>query len=350
MADLQATTHLRRLDGEAWQVLDQRTTSTYERPLGRFLNHTLAALDEADPDFAWRAISCVEAILDDPHPVLRGQVAVAKDLLYAELRRARREDPEQEQEIQARIDALTWPQPEIEFLEREWVRWMERNPSLVGGTPSPKSVLREMVEFAFGFNDYIREYGLANEEGRLLYYLSDAVRLLSRELPEWVAQHEHMVEIVDGLDLLVRSVDASVVREWERFEDEAGPAEAEAEPAPTDITTRPRAFAVLVRNVAFGWVRRLAHGRHDLVEPSALRPEALLRAMEPYWARYDQILLDAEARGPSFFSFDGRAVRQTILDPDSDCEWAIVGEVDLEASRETGKAVVTLTGVGPIEG
>ncbi len=346
--DLRATNHLRRL-GEAWQVLDQRTTSTYERPLGRFLNHSLAALDEADPDFAWRALSCVESILDDPHPVLRGQVKVAKDLLYAELRRARREDPEQEQEIQTRIDALTWPEPEADFLEQQWALWMERNPSLVGGTPSPKSVVREMIECAFGFNDYIREYGLGNEEGRLLYYLSDAVRLLSRELPEWVANHEHMQEIVEGLDVLVRSVDASVVREWERFEDPSGPREDEPEPPPLDVTKRPRAFRVLVRNVAFGWVRRLAHGRHDLVEPSALRPEGIQRAMEPYWARYSQILLDSEARGPSFFTFEGTEVRQTLLDPDEDCEWAVTGTVDIEASRAAGKAVVTLTGIGPIE-
>jgi hypothetical protein len=41
-------------------------------------------------------------------------------------------------------------------------------------------------------------------------------------------------------------------------------------------------------------------------------------------------------------------VRQVLDDPEGDHEWAITAVVDLEASDETGEAVLTVTGFGTL--
>ena len=59
---------------------------------------------------------------------------------------------------------------------------------------------------------------------------------------------------------------------------------------------------------------------------------------------------DSHARGGAFFVLDDsggvRAARwpvvQTIADPKGHDEWVLEGQVDLEASREEGRAVVRL--------
>jgi hypothetical protein len=61
--------------------------------------------------------------------------------------------------------------------------------------------------------------------------------------------------------------------------------------------------------------------------------------------------LGADARGPQYFWFDGEdGVRQTLRDPSDDRDWVVEGTVDLEASRDAGKAVLRLERFGRVDG
>ena len=69
--------------------------------------------------------------------------------------------------------------------------------------------------------------------------------------------------------------------------------------------------------------------------------------MEEYWAEYDSIAIDGDARHSSRFDYDsatGRVV-QTLHDPDGNDDWRVVGQVDLDASRAEDRLVIALTGI-----
>jgi hypothetical protein len=79
-----------------------------------------------------------------------------------------------------------------------------------------------------------------------------------------------------------------------------------------------------------------------------------------YWDEHDEIVTDADARGPSHLHIDEAAtpdervaefitrawhVRQTIVDPAGDHDWVIEAVVDLDASDSVGELVLLTTGV-----
>jgi hypothetical protein len=67
--------------------------------------------------------------------------------------------------------------------------------------------------------------------------------------------------------------------------------------------------------------------------------------MSGYWAEHEALLIDGEARGPKYFDFDAAtgAVTQRLLDPEGHADWIVHGAVDLEGSREQGRAVLQVT-------
>ena len=331
-----------------WTVVGAQDGRSMERALGRFLGDALVYLDAADPEFPLRVLSLVECILDDPRAILDAQMRAERDRLYGALRRARREDPEAEARLEQEIEELTHVQPEKDFIDVRWMRWAETNPWYRSSPPRPKSVLRALFESGAVFDEYVSEFGLVNEEGRLLYYLSDAFRVLTREVPQWVAQDERIADIIEWLDLLVHTVDSSLVHEWERFEDPDAVAVvlASEPPPPPDITTRPAAFRRLVRNAAFRWLQDLA--RQSMPSPAEVPVAEVREAMTAYFAEHDWLPLGMDARGPQYFFFEGDVVRQTLADPADDRDWIAEGRVEWEASRAEGRAVLVLTALGRV--
>jgi hypothetical protein len=111
-----------------------------------------------------------------------------------------------------------------------------------------------------------------------------------------------------------------------------------------------------VRNELFRWVELLARRADaELAERLPGRdwtPEAVADAVAPYRAEHDGIGIDADARAADLCQIGGTAgagrswtVRQVLVDPAGDHDWAIEGSVDLDASDEEGRAVVALTGI-----
>jgi hypothetical protein len=180
---------------------------------------------------------------------------------------------------------------------------------------------------------------------------------LSASVPD-TARTEGFDDITEWLGALVRQVDSSLLDEWEAL---AAGADANVTPVrpeahqPELLTANVRAFTVLVRNAMFRRVELAALHRFDALgemDAEAGWDEARWQdAIDGYFAEYDRLPVDADARNPALLQVERDAttwqVRQVFDDPPGDHDWAIRALIDLPASDEAGEPVVTVTDVGP---
>jgi hypothetical protein len=121
------------------------------------------------------------------------------------------------------------------------------------------------------------------------------------------------------------------------------------------LTENVRAFTVLVRNAMFRRVELAALRRFDelgaLDGAAGWDAERWRAAIEAYFAEYDRLATDADARNPALLHVSPEAerwlVRQVFDDPDGDHDWGISAAIDLAASDDAGEPVVSVTDVGP---
>jgi hypothetical protein len=285
----------------------------------------------------------------DPRVVLGRQAKKLRDELWQAHREqavdafdqsAKRDFSEERQEIEH-------PQPLKAEIDAAFDKWDESHPGLTRQMPSAKSVVRDMFELGMGFRDYVQHYGLTVVEGELLRHLSEVWRVLAKGLPPGRDVERGTKELTEWLGALVRHVDPSLIDEWERLDDPdraASLGEPEPIPLPYDVTANPRAFTRMVRNAAFRWVRALAGRQFDALANAHVSVDALAEAHKAYSEECGRIDLGAAARSPSLCDFTHGATRveQTLADPEGFHEWSLVGEVDVEASRAEGDAVLVL--------
>jgi superfamily II RNA helicase len=359
-------------------------------PLSPFALAALELLDTDSPDFALDVVSVIEATLEDPRPLLYAQQREAK----GEAVGAMKAEGIEYEERMALLEDITWPRPLADTLEAALATYRQTNPWVADFELRPKSVVREMVEQAMTFSELVSRYQLARSEGVVLRYLTDAYRALRQVVPD-AARTEEVVAIIDWLGDLVRSVDSSLLDEWEALS--AGAAAAEGvlvvpEEADVEVTerrfgegpdgeiafTRNRhAFRVAVRNALFRRVDAL--GREAYVALGHLDGDAgwdaerWERAMAPYWAEYDWLGTGPEARAAALVTIEEQPtdadlpralagshlgdlaagservwlVRQTFDDPAGDHDWGLTALVDLDASDAAGKPVVRVLDLGP---
>ncbi|QYN61293.1 DUF3516 domain-containing protein [Bifidobacterium asteroides] len=332
-----------------------------DQPLSPFLLAALELLDPEDPDYDMDLLSMVEATLEDPRQILKAQQRQARDAAIQQMK----EDGLEYEERMERLQEVTWPKPLENLLGEAFDRYRRDVPWANDYEIRPKSVLRDMIETASDFNGYIARYGISRSEGTLLRYLSDAYRALSRTVPEEFMD-ERLEDILAWLGLIVRSVDSSLVDEWEAAGRAAnGEVTSGLDTAPPKEENRVvadrRGLALLVRNAMFQRVELVA----------ADRPEALadldadwgygIRAwgdvLDDLYQDHEQILTDTQARSSDFFSLDDRderqghtwRVQQIFDDVEGERDWGIAGIVDLDATQENGQVVFREYRVGPIE-
>ena len=98
--------------------------------------------------------------------------------------------------------------------------------------------------------------------------------------------------------------------------------------------------------------KRQARGYAAIAERSGWSEHQLAEAMAPYWAEYDGILTDSDARSASRFTLTeepGRwSVTQRISDPAGDGEWRLVASVDLALAETEGAPILHLDALGPL--
>jgi hypothetical protein len=210
------------------------------------------------------------------------------------------------------------------------------------------------------FVEYVKEYGLQRSEGVLLRYLTDAYKGFVQTVPE-SAKTDELYDVSDWLGLTVRSVDASLLDEWEQLqspgEDFVAPAEHDDDQT-VDITKDVRGFTTMVRNAVWKIVRFLAFKQYDraaeaLSEADASNEwsaERLAEGLAPYWSEYDAIDIGPEARSSGQLQIERGGgewrLTQILLDPNADRSWHMQFDVDLGASREAARPALTLRSLG----
>jgi superfamily II RNA helicase len=341
-------------------TIDLPVDFALNQPLSHF---ALAAFDVLDPesdDYTLDLVSVAEAVLEPPRQVLAQQQYVARGLAVAEMKA----DGIEYEERMALLDQITWPMPLRELLEATYAIYRESHPWLPEDALSPKSVVREMYEQGMSFHDFVSRYQLARSEGLVLRYLTDAYRTLRQTVPD---QHRtpELDELLEWLGETVRQTDSSLLDEWESLTDPDTVhrhalelAEHRPPTNPRPISKQERAFAVMIRNAMFRRVQLVA--RDDLDGLMALERATADRtdppgevvmarstwdaAIEDYYAEHDDVLLDADARGPDLVRVErtGRSwpVIQTLHDPAGHHDWIIEALIDVDASDELGELVL----------
>jgi superfamily II DNA/RNA helicase len=339
------------------------------QPLAHF---ALAALELVDPDSptcALDVVSVVEAVLDDPMPVLLQQQWVARGEAVAEMK-ADGVDYEERMEL---LEEVTWPKPLAELLDPAYEMYRTRHPWLPVDALSPKSVVREMWQTGLSFTDLIGRYGLARSEGVVLRYLSDAYRTLRQTVPVSHRTPE-LDELTEWLGETIRQTDSSLLDEWESLTHpehatvHTGVAAAPVRP----LSANEAALRTMVRRAIWRRVELVARddvdGLYaaeqavaDLTDPPGRvvmdRP-AWDESLGAYWDEHPEVLLDADARGPRHLAIDPHPdahpdarpgeprawrVRQTLADPQEHHDWVLEAEVDLDATDAVGELVLRCT-------
>ena len=324
-----------------------------DQPLSPFLLAALELLDPESETYTYDIISMVEATLEDPRQVLRAQERKAKDAAMA----AMKADGVDYEERLDRIAEVTYPRPLRDLLFAAFNKYCESVPWARDYYVRPKSVLRDMLESAADFKGYIQKLGIMRYEGALLRYLSEAYRALDRTLPI-DKRSEEMEDIIAWLGLVVRSVDSSLVDEWEQAGQELDARPPEAKEA---VVHDRRGLTVLVRNALFRRVRLAASDDSDALGEADTEngyPAHKWRAaLDEYYDAHEDVLLDADARSMTFLSIDESDeesqhvwhVQQTFSDPEGDHDFAIRADIDLDATQEGDGVVFKNYKVGFIE-
>ena len=317
-----------------------------DQPLSPFLLAAIELLDPESETYALDLISMVESTLEDPRQILQAQERQARDEAMAQMKA---DGVDYDERIE-RIQEVTYPKPLEELLAAAFERYCEEVPWAADYALSPKSVLRDMVEGASDFKGYIARYNASRSEGLLLRYLSDAYRVLDRTIPA-EKRDERLDDIVRWLRLVVRTVDSSLVDEWEGATSEDAGATLTAPEAADEVVHDRRALTLLVRNALFSRVVLAARGKVDRLGEMdgewGWRAPRWKAALDSYYQEHDEILLDGDARSARFFSIDEKDERaghvwhvcQIFHDADGDGDFRIMADVLLDETQEDGEAV-----------
>ena len=324
-----------------------------DQPLSPFLLAALELLDPESDTYAHDVISMAEATLENPRQVLRAQERQAKDRAMAD----RKADGVDYEERLERIAEITYPKPLEDLLGAAFERYCQEVPWARDFQLEPKSVLRDMLETASDFKGYVQRYGIARSEGLLLRYLADAYRVIARTVPV-DKRNDRLEDVIAWLGFVVRSVDSSLMDEWEN----AGSALDAAAPVDADeVVTDRRGVTVLVRNALFLRVRLAAQERAAelgrLDQDWGCGEPRWQRALDSYYEAHDEVRIDGDARSMAYLEIDESDeksarvwhVHQIFSDPDDDHDFGIAADVDLDATQEEGEVVFKNFRVGFFE-
>ena len=191
-------------------------------------------------------------------------------------------------------------------------------------------------------------------------------------------------DVIDWLGATIRQTDSSLLDEWQALTDPAhAPRDATehtAPPPPRPLSKQGRSFEVLIRNAMWARVTafagddpqalaRLEHDAAHRTDPVREAPMTWQRwddALAAYYEEHAEVLLDAEAHGPSYLALGPerlgepvgatgvhariRPVRQILRDPDDNRDWVLDAVVDCDTSDEAGELVLAATALHRLDG
>lgn len=338
-------------------AVDMPDDFAMNQPLSPFLIAALELLDPDSPSYALDVVSMVEATLENPRQILRVQEKKARDEAMLRMKDEGLDYDERMEKLQT----ITYPQPLKELLMPAFSQYLNDMPWAADYQLEPKSIVRDMVERSSDFTQYIAAYGVPRSEGNLLRYLSDAYRALSRTVPPDKVD-QTLGDITQWLGYIVRTVDSSLVDEWEdSYTDQGKEDNALTATPPTveeSIVANRRALTLLVRNALFRRVQLMAiedsKTLGGLDSDFGYNQRDWDQVLDDFYQDHEEILTDADARSLDYFILDESEekkshrwhVRQVIRDFEGDNDWAIDAQVDLAATQEEGQVVFSSYRVG----
>ena len=236
-----------------------QTDFSLHQTLSLWLLEAQDALDRELPDYALTLLSLVEAVQEDPVPILREQAWQARRAQLSELAA---EGVDYDERMR-RTEDVTHPQPEREFIAQSFALFAEKHPWVRSEDVHPKSVAREMLEGFVSFREYVSHYNLARCEGLLLRYLAQVHNTLVKSVPD-AAKSDEVYDVIAFLRTTVARVDSSLIEAWEslvRPAQDAGDAPERA--VVFDLAKNERALRARVRQELLACVAALARGEYE---------------------------------------------------------------------------------------
>ena len=244
-------------------------------------------------------------------------------------------------ERMAALEEISWPKPLEELLSPAFSVYARSNPWVGDLELSPKSVIREMIENAMTFTELISRYDVGRSEGVILRYLSDAYRMMRQVIPEEIITEE-LDSMISWLADLIRSVDSSLLDEWEAMMNGEELAEAESaasavglerafgadESGAIAFTANRHAFRNAVRRALFTFVELMSRDDVDGLErataQAADNDELFAQvapwtgddwdhALERYWAEHDWIDINQGARSQALCALEEQVSGEDVL-------------------------------------
>ncbi len=325
--------------------------------LGLYLVETMELLDPTAETYAFDVLALVESILENPRTLLLAQLDQAKGERVAEMKA---EGADYETRMQE-LETMEWPKPNRDFIYETFNQFADRHPWVGQENISPKGIARELLERHASFNDFVRSLGVSRAEGVMLRYLTDSYKTLVQSVPRKF--HNDTVEdMALTLGAIVRTVDASLLEEWETMMDPAAAAARIAQGEALEAAMRaraaakrplwddPKALSARVRTELHRLLGALA--RKDWEEaleaiwqpedtPTPWTPLRLNEALAPYFAQYGTLLATPAARAPKNTLLrtvgDKRyEAVQRLCDPEAHEDWALVVQIDLNPEARAG--------------
>ncbi|MEV0432977.1 DUF3516 domain-containing protein [Nocardia sp. NPDC050413] len=330
-------------------TVDLQRDFALDQPLSPFALAAFELLDRESPTYTLDVVSLIEATLEDPRQLLMAQQHKARGAAVAEMKA---EGIEYEERMEL-LEEVTWPKPLAELIEPAFETYQAGHPWVSEFAPSPKSVVRDMIERAMTFAELISFYELTRSEGVVLRYLADAYRALRRTVPD-AARTEELDDLTEWLGELIRQVDSSLLDEWEQLTNPGAEIDTDQVAFGAEqvrpITANERAFRIMVRNAMFRRMELASRQRWYELDQLGTGPD-WAEEFAPYFEEYESIGTGPDARGPQLFRVEQRPgfwhVRQVIDDPAGDHGWALTAIVDLEESDAAGEVVFDEVTVAP---
>ena len=325
--------------------------------LSLYLVEALAVLDPETPDYALELLSLVEAVIEDPAPILRAQVRKLRGELLAKLKAER--VPYEERQDQPRrrcsIRSRTRPssRPPSRSSRRGTRGWAART------SGRSRSRARWPWRASRASTATCASTSSSASRGCCCATWATSTGRSCGSVPD-ARKTDDVHDILAYLRTLIARVDSSLLEEWESLlhPAKAGPAAAEPLPA-LDLALAPRAFRARVRSELHALVRALADADYEEAarwvreEPGDPWDAArFARELAPFLAEYGGIAFDPEARKAHYAVLKPSGPRtwdvaQALLDPRGDNLWALHGEIDLRGEKAPEGPLVRLRRIGP---
>lgn len=359
------------------------------QPLAPFALAVLDLLDPNSPSFTMDIVSVVESVMEDPRQLLYAQQRAARDRAF----HAMREEGLDYEERRDALALISWPKPLEEMLTPSFRVFAQTNPWVKGHEPSPKSVVREMVEEGLTFSLLVGRYDVQNAEGVVLRYLTDTYKALRQIVPPQF-QTEELEQVTAWLRTLLNSVDSSLIAEWEQMMESAPTGEnnmtgegaefAFGGDASGQISwaVNPHAMRTAVRNEVFSRIELIARDQFERL--AALEPagskwtgERWEEQLGHYWDEFEYVRIDQSARSSELFlvrqtpevddlldacgvdvvdevpqtisgGLNWWVVEQVVADPEDSGAYRLTMLVDIDASIGTGEVVARTAQFGAV--